>query len=343
MQVRHTLLLIFLLSMSLYRGHSQHIQSGLSSIRGSVEVNHSTHTNYEYSQVALAPNYGQFITDHVFVGGQAQVFSNPVYAYGSSVYQSYAAYGQYYFNPNGKWVVFSTLSLNAGLRYPGSFSISDNKFDAQSLGLSVGIGVHRFLNQELALQGELTYSLGRITYPMKKLYESLYGGDGYPFALKLKIGINSFIDFGNTRSFEQSYVGKKRQIINATGGLTFEDLVTGQLNYGYFVFDNLLVGASLEGGADIAPSIYVEYLQPIHNKLFCHLKAKNSVYGGNSTAGFTYGLDVGLDYFLTPYTMIEANLFSYQHRYIHEEPNFSHYHPDLFSYGPQVGLRYFLR
>ena len=337
MQVRHTLLLIFLLFVSLHSGYSQQIQKGLSSIGGSVEVNHSTHTNYEYSQIAIAPSYGQFINDHVFVGGQAQFFRNSLYGYGRSVYQSYAAYGQYYFNPKSKWVVFSSLSLNARL------SVGDDKFNAQSLGLSVGVGVHRFLNQELALRGDLTYSFGRVIYPYKDLYQNLYARNNEsPLPTKLKIGISSFINFGDTRSFTKSYVGKKRQIVNLSCAF-YEDFTNLQLNYGYFVSDNLLVGASLEGGIDLAPSIYVEYLQPLHKKLFAHVKVKNSIYGGNNTPGFTYGLDVGLDYFLTPYTMIEANLFSYQHRYINEDPNFSYYHPNLFSYGPQVGLRYFLR
>lgn len=348
MKVNYPILMLFLLLISPFYLSSQQIQKGLTSINGSAQLNRTKYTYNLVNQLGLTPNYGKFVTNHLLLGVEANVYKESVYN-GKYINQKYPIYGQYYFNPTKKWVFFSELMANYNSTYTiqQSWGWGNNLYDSKSLGLSIGLGFIHFLNKEVVLQGKVNFENYHYIGNLKK-YDNTGG---------IKIGLNSFINFQDSSSFSKDHVGKGRRLFNADFSYMEEYYlspitpINGRINYGKFLSKGLLLGISNEFGYDFdSPTFldgitllnihfYTQYYQKVRNKLYAHIKAQTGLTATSYLGNLTFGFSGGFDYFLTPYTMIEANLVSYDRAFAKS----SQYNYDAFSYGPQINIRYFLR
>jgi hypothetical protein len=343
MKVTNSILVLFLLWLAPMSVFGQQIKEDMVAINdGAAQFNQTAYDSDVLYYSILRLNGGHFVNKYLLVGVETKFYSERI-DIRNYLKQRYSVYAQYYFNPENKWVFFSELSANYGAVDFSQESSSGrvNFWESKLWGLSVGLGFNRFLNKEVVVQGKLNFDN----------YHNIHDNRRNDYAMSLKLGVSSLINFNDTSSFSKAYTARGRKQLNANLTIIgdkyspyYDDGVSFRANYAQFVLKGLLLGVSSEFSINrddrlLTLYVYTQYIQKLHNKLYAHVRAQTGKTALIFWDGYTYGMSGGLDYFLTPHTMIEANLISYDKLFKIDTDHRS----SAFSYGPKINLRYFLR
>ena len=330
--------------------HAQ-IGLGTKSISGYIEVNKqriNTVNAQNYTNTVnlnFAPSYGFFVGRKTLLAVQAAyLFRNGEDSnngFRSGIYnQSQFSFGvgiRHYLNPEDKFAVFGQAGVNYTNLIQG-FSYSNGKF----VDVGLGLGGNFFLNNTVGLTAILSFNQ----------LSDLNGGNrstGFS-VLQLNIGLENFINTESESAESDALVNANRKLIDCRLNYSiFSDNRRANfdfhLSYGHFITKSWILGATV----DYQPGSYFDgnlsnigvfsrYYIGLSNRFFVHpelrffgYKASGGYYSDNKLKFGFYG-GLGLSYFLKKNIAIEANILN-----LALQQSLTQY-----SYGPNIGMRYFL-
>jgi hypothetical protein len=316
---------------------SAQIQKGLTSIDGALEANYSSYRifpierkpAYENTYLSFTPSIHHFVSNHISVGGKIG-YTKDEHFFNTNGYMGGQFFViqpsvKYFFNPKSKWNLYAGLQLSYENKVE-EYVYTAIKNNIEIYGANLNLGFNRFLNKQIALDGKISFGV----------YKGLYS---YFYSALSEIRLKNYMNLKDQEELENGNIAKNRILIDGNILLFDSEKIdlTAQLHYGHFIAKRLAVGGKvyiIKSGRynDIGFAVlpYVQYYHPITKKLFAQAK----VFGGVGD-GFYYGGSLGINYFLTPYVMVEANLL--------EGSKIVDYWRYLTTVGPNVGLKYFLR
>jgi Outer membrane protein beta-barrel domain len=293
------------------------IEKGMSSFSGNIRIIQYDVQNYfndDFLDLAVQPQYGHAIGKHWVVGGQAtlnnHILDKSPYAWINNRKTTYsvAPFVQFIINPTAKWNVFGEVGLDF---LNTTYSSNDNSIN--TLNYTIGLGLNKFINSEIAVQTKLNYFNKEVDYGQNERIGF------YLFNLNLV----NFIDLKSKIDENFGYLNRGRQILNVNMNGVTRSFNNGELetkvDYGYFIYKNLLLGyrnnTTFKEGGEIESTLYAQYFYRIGKRFNVFCKVESPFYPSDNKSdliGFNaITVNSGLSYFLSKNVMLESVLVSF--------------------------------
>ncbi|MCH2084974.1 MAG: hypothetical protein MK226_21485 [Saprospiraceae bacterium] len=212
--------------------HAQ-VSKGMLLLDGEVGLGYQTSSNDvgEGVDITFSPIAAYFVSDHFMIGGgfaSQTILSEG----GDNTSFGLVPIVRYYFNP-------SSTNINYFAQLDGILEFSDNGSNA----FGVSLGVNKFLNANVALEGGLSFTL----------LEDEFADDNTGL-LSLNLGIRSFLSSSDRESWGQASSGIAPGVMmigmsgaNITLALSEVEFLTMSLvpNVGYFFTENIVLGGAV--------------------------------------------------------------------------------------------------
>ena len=265
---------------------------------------------------------------------------------------------RYYFNPQSTWKFFAgasvglrTLRLSNAIRTP-------KKFTNHDFHKSFYVGLNKFLNKEIAIEGTLGVNHSNLL--MAEDPRLSINARTNVYTTGLNLSINHFTNFKTSEADFKDLVSKGRTVIAGNLSLNrysgampdLNDLTksisrkgnyaTLNAEYGKFVTNGLLIGAKTniilsDNYKLLGITPYAQYFYPVSKKLMLHAKAELDY---NITKYDNYGtfkVGIGATYFLSKNVALNFDVLNFNKNF---GSNFSSNNKYLSS---NIGLRFFLK
>jgi hypothetical protein len=309
---------------------------------------------YKTNSSYFKPSYGLFLTDKIYVGGAVGVDFGTLKSVNinSNTNLSVSTYYvapefRYYFNPKENWKIFGGISLEYG-HSKSDYLINNlaSSYPLSYLKPSIFVGFNRFLNNEVALEGKLSYDFIHHFVDKPNLPPSDVNNWG------LSLGLKNFVQLKNGNTDFEGLVSKGRTVINGNLSLQgaardllniYQPSFNGALNldYGKFVANGLLVGGRLNATfynsdfkhLDLGITPYIQYFYPVSKRLYLHGKAEFGISQNRFGATSNVNLGIGATYFVSKNVSIQFNALELS----------KSLNRGTVTGGSNIGVRYFLR
>ncbi|MCI5081837.1 MAG: hypothetical protein MRY78_09100 [Saprospiraceae bacterium] len=345
--------LILFLFLALLSGNAifAQISEGTLMLGGSMGLNSQTIQPADGSvfNVSIMPMVGYNISDNFLIGGQIRLES-AFYDGESETVAQVTPLVRYFFNPSSEGnIYFGQLSA--------AFEIGEDPINIYT----AGVGVNRFLNSSVALEGGLQYNLVTID-----------GVDENETVVLLNLGLQAFFsrELRANRKSATPGIGKGSVMLGTSSALVaWADevlILAATPNAAYFVSDQLAVGAGLPLQLSFATddsdqtmstleiNPFARYYLPFGERCryFGQLglgigrsKTSTGDISDITTEIFNFNAIVGTDVFLTPDLALELGL-QFSSRYTGTEFESDFFGPNksisrLYTFGLNVGIQYF--
>ncbi len=281
------------------------------------------------TNLSITPEFGKFI------GKKTEISFEPVIQHFivSNSSSSATIFGlgvglRHFFNPVGK------------IKYFGSIGLGYTYINRAEQGIATGalaFGGTKFIANSLAITGRLNYAI------LTEFEESVN-------LFQLSFGLENFINAESTTGEGAELTAKGRKLIG--GGLVLgvvNEIFTATINpqFGYFVSKNFLLGAELglsiiDENTSFVGNALLRYYLPIGKKLFFYPQVRGgwlsiSNFSSQSllpfsNSGLGFDASIGFNYFLRKNIAFECEIAQYRYA----DPTSS------YSFGPNIGLRYYI-
>jgi hypothetical protein len=321
-------LVLFTLSIFFTGSVNAQIQKGAITTESGLSAGYESKDLKKANGLGLSQSYGRFVSDKILLKADlhvSQYKSSSDLAYGQSMSVGITPEIRYYFNPTSKVQYFGGVSLNlaADILRAGEKTNDTKQFirtqgqERLYLGGSLFVGMNRFLNKEISLQGMLTYRFTHTLYQSENKNNHDIG---------LTVNLANFINLSSEKESMQGLIDEGRTVIDGSLSLQKDGKGYIRAEYGKFVKKGLLLGIKTGGTSSVLG--YIQYFHPISNRLMVHAKGELEYVFSNRLA--ISELAVGSTYFLSKNVALSLNLLSYS-------PSHSH------TIRSNAGLVYFLK
>jgi hypothetical protein len=319
------------------------------------KIENSTYGYYlnKTNSLLLKNALGQFLTDKIYIGGTIGADFSKLKVNSTNFNSSYSAttYNiapefRYYFNPKDKWKLFGGVALDFTYSQYNFESGSINKGSNSNIKPSIFVGFNRFLSNEVALEGKLSYELIHHFVDKPNLPPSDVNNWGF------SLGLKNFVQLKNGNTDFEGLVSKGRTVINGNLSLQgaardllniYQPSFNGALNldYGKFVANGLLVGGRLNATfynsdfkhLDLGITPYIQYFYPVSKRLYLHGKAEFGISQNIFGVTTNVNLGIGATYFVSKNVSIQFNALELS----------KSLNRGTVTGGSNIGIRYFLR
>lgn len=368
--MKSALLGIAITLFSFNAAHAQ-IEKGTTSLGGNASFSVSRFSSLNSSKstsigVGISPSYGLFVTDKIMVKGRLTSalgsirsdVQNNNYNKIKNQLANIEAEVRYYFNPKSNWKFFGggALGWTQGKYQYNQFLnnqlTSQANIDISKPSYALFGGVNKFLNDEIALEGTLSYSNTIDAIPLRGL-----GFNGTIHSVGLNIGLNNFTNYKKIDKNFDGLIDKGQSVINGNIALgaysqkyTESSLTSkGQfakidLEYGRFVAKGLLIGSKAnfifeKYNKTYSVSPYAQYYYPVSKRLMLHAKAElGAAINQNNSTYLSVKGGIGATYFLSKHVAISFDALNFTKNWYKSNNGGS---SNSFNFTPQIGLRFF--